>query len=246
MNPVDGAHPNAQCWEPWPARSNAQVTFFLGEQAAAQRIARRIFHRSLAAWEYAGLVGAPDDTRVEIGTLDGHLYIEWGDPIAASYRAHYYVRRVGDRIIMTNDGIRIARNEMRHRGFGFRVFYRQINVALALGIDCIEVTAGRRDDENGYYTWPRFGFDGALSMRVRCLLPESLKPARTLLDLMENEQGRAWWREYGETIVAQFSLAPGSRSLAIWERYAWMKTNLQNGPKRNLENQAAIAYCIAR
>ena len=138
--------------------------------------------------------GRADDAQVEVGASAGQLYIEMRDP-AASYRGYYYVRRAAGAGVLLNDGFHVSAHSLQHRGFGLHVFHRQAMAAAALGLDRIELIAGRRRDENGYYTWPRFGFDGALPAQLRRMLPIGLEARRTVLDLMECEKGRTWWRD---------------------------------------------------
>jgi hypothetical protein len=222
------------------------MVFLPGERRAAERIARRLFQRPLEAWEYAGLAGAPDQAQVEVGASGGRLYIEMGDPVTASYRAYYYVRRVAERLVMVNDGFHILLRCLQGRGLGLCIFHRQAMAAAALGVDRIELVAGRRADENGYYTWPRLGFEGVLPARLRHILPVGLERARTVLDLMECEKGRLWWREHGVTIRAMFDLLAGSRSRVVLERYRRAKMNSASGTKRNLENRSQMLYGNAR
>jgi hypothetical protein len=246
MNPAGCAAPSSISSEPWPARSDAKVAFLAGEHSAAERIARRLFQRPLEPWEYAGLAGAPCDAQVEVGASCGKLYLELSGPAAATYRAYFYVRRTAEDIVVINDGVNIPLRRLRGCGAGLRIFRRQVTTALALGIRRIEVVAGRRADENGYYTWPRFGFEGKLPARLRRALPADLERARTVLDLMECDRGLAWWYEHGATIRATFDLAAGSRSRAAWDRYLRNKLNSEGGPKRNLEISPAISYGIAQ
>jgi hypothetical protein len=242
MDPADGADPLATSWQPWPARSRAKVVFLPGEGGAAERIARRLFQHPLERWEYAGLAGAPDDARVEVGASRGGLYLEIGDPAGAAYRGYFYVRRAAGHLVVINDGFHIPLRHLQRRGLGLHVVQRQVAVAAALGVARIELLAGRRREENGYYTWPRFGFEGVLPALLRRMLPVDLRGARTVLDLMECEKGRAWWRENGVTIGARFELAAGSRSRAALDRYVRTRMNSPSGPKTNLENRPAIAY----
>ena len=236
MHPTDGADTRATSWGPRLAQSGVEVVFLAGERRAAERIARRLFRRALTAAEYAGLAGAPRGARVEIGASDGALYLELGDPASAAYRGYYYVRRAASGLVVVNDGFRIARRDLQRRGLGLCVFGRQVAAAAALGIDRIEVVAGRSGDENGYYTWPRFGFEGVLPPDVQRVLPIGLQDAKTVLDVMETERGRAWWREYGVTIRAAFDLAQGSRSRTTFDRYVGTRKKFAIGPKTNLEN----------
>lgn len=197
---------------------------------------RRLFQRSLEDWQLAGLAGAPDEASVEVGVLDGQLYIEMGDAITAAYRAYCYVRRVRTELVLVNDGLHIHARGLHRRGLGLHVFLRQAMNAAALGIARIELVAGRRRDENGYYTWPRFGFNGALPEAMREDLPIGLEDARSVLDVMESEKGRLWWRECGTTIGVAFDLAEGSRSQAVLTQYVAAKMNFASGQKESLKS----------
>ena len=207
----------------WPARSRAEVMFCLGEQPEVQRTARRLFDRRLRTWDYAGLAGAPDDARVELSTYQDQLYIETNDPVANRYRAYLYVRRAGAAVVIDKAGFHIQPRSMQRRGLGLRIFHRQFENAKALDVARIEAIAGRRQDENGYYTWPRFGFDGPLPDEIKRNLPLGLEHARTVLDLIECEKGRLWWRQHGCTIRVTFDLADRSRSRRVFQRYVHEK-----------------------
>jgi hypothetical protein len=206
-------------WRPWTVISRAVVVFLPGEDKAAARISQRLFGRTLQPQEYAGLAGAPDDATVQVGASDGRLYIELGDPPAASYRGHYYLFCRKAAVVLLNDGFHILLRAMQRRGLGLQIHYRQARNAAACGVDWIELCAGRRDDENGYYTWPRYGFDCPLPASMRDRLPVDWRRCSTLLDLMSSESGRRWWREHGIAIRVRFDLAPGSRSRRVLDAY---------------------------
>ena len=108
---------------------------------------------------------------------------------------------------------------MQRRGLGLQMFYRQARNAADLVVDRIETVAGRNNGENGYYAWPRYGFQGPLPASVRHLLPVGLECSHTILDLMLCEKGRDWWREHGVTTAVRFDLVPGSRSRRTLARY---------------------------
>jgi hypothetical protein len=218
MGWTQGAASLPRAWRPWTAHSRASVSFLPGEHKAAERIAQRLFGRTLAPQEYAGLAGAPDDATVEVGASAGRLYIELGDSVAA-YRGYYYVYGSKAAIVLLNDGFRISLRAMRRQGLGLQMFCRQVRSAAAHGIDRIDALAGRRPDENGYYTWPRYGFDCLLPAALRCRLPMGLERSRTLLDVMSCEKGREWWREHGTAVRVRFDLASGSRSRRTLAEY---------------------------
>jgi hypothetical protein len=226
--------------------NGAEVVFLPGERSAAEHIVQRLFHRPLEMWEYAGLAGALDNAKVEIGATGRRLYIELGDRVGGTYRAYYYVHRTCEKLVLMNEGFYILYRNLRNHGLGLSMFSRQVIATTLLGVHCIELIAGRRNDENGYYTWPRFGFEGVLPASVRRELPIGLDDARTVLDLMESERGRTWWLEHGTTIHAVFDLTLGSRSLDVLQRYQRMKRNSLRGTKRNLEISMAMSYGNAR
>ena len=178
MHPADRVDPAWTSWGPWPVGSGTEVVFLPGERSVAEQIARRFFHRPLKTWEYAGLAGAPDDAKVEVGATGRRLYLEMGDPAGGTYRAYYYVRRASEKLVLVNDGFHILFHNMQNRGLGLCMFSRQVTAATVLGVHRIELVAGRRGDENGYYTWPRFGFEGVLFVfdvpGAFCFIPASI------------------------------------------------------------------------
>ncbi|GAG31337.1 unnamed protein product, partial [marine sediment metagenome] len=192
------------------------MVFYRGEERQIERITLRLFGRRLRTWEYAGLAGAPDGAQVEFGIYHDQLYVEMGDPAANRYRVILLVRRAGAEVVIVMEGFHIHERDLQGKGFGLKIFHRQLANAKALGVDRIETTAGRRNDENGYYTWPRFGFDGPLSQRIIENLPLGLEHVRTVLELIECEKGRLWWKQHGETIDVTFDVADRSRSRKVF------------------------------
>lgn len=216
------------------------MAILLGEEVAVRRLARTLLPRPMKRSDYAGLCGAPDTAAVEIGEYHNALYLELRDPVALAYNGHFYLRRTCDQLVLCNEGLRIRQPDDRSRGLGLQMFYRQVRQAAALGVNRIELCAGRGPDENGYYTWPRYGFDAMLTSDVCHSLPRGLCGAQSILELFETAEGRAWWREHGVTIDVSFDLSPNSRSWQalmsyVAERMARHSAGRQSGPKTNLE-----------
>jgi hypothetical protein len=216
---ADGARPARYGEHSRGVRSGAAVAFFLGERGDADGVARELFGRRLQPWEYAGLAGAPDDALVEVGTLGRWLYLELSGPPEQAYRAFQLVLRVGRSLVVANDGFHIFRKRQQGRGLGIGVFARQLDHARRLGICRIETVAGRRSNENGYYTWPRFGFDGRLPPSIRESLPAGLNHCQSVLDVMDREAGRDWWRAHGISMPVTFDVTSRSRSWVVFRRY---------------------------
>jgi len=134
------------------------------------------------------------------------------------------VRQAQRSLVILSDGFHILRPHFQGCGLGLRVFARQLEHARRLGVGRIELVAGRRAYENGYYTWPRFGFDGPLPPFVRQILPPDLSRAQSVLDLMNGQAGRRWWKRYGVTLPVTFDLTRHSRSWEVFGRYLRERT----------------------
>ncbi len=200
-------------------RSRAGVIFYLGEYGSVQRRSRRLFGRHLRRWELAGLAGAPDDALVEVGMLRRALYLEWYERRSLAYHAVQLVQQAGAELVLVNDAFHIRRRSLQGTGLGLRVLRRQLQYARPLGIERIELVAGRGPGENGYYSWPRYGFAGPLTPEVQRRLPPGLEHARNVLDLMDSATGRSWWKEHGTTIGVAFDVREASRSWRVFQGY---------------------------
>ena len=210
---------------PWPDRSRAEVAFYCGERRTTERLARQLFGRPLKRWEYAALAGAPDDARVEVGALGGQIYLEFREPTMHFYQGLVQIRRSEAGPLLIDDDFQMLHPSMQGKRLGRHIFHRQLCYAKALGVTGIETLADRRGSDDGYYAWPRLGFDGALSVAVCRKLPAGLVAARTILDLMDSPDGRRWWRQHGVAIRVRFDLAEESRSWRAFLRYLWAQAD---------------------
>lgn len=205
--------------------SDVLVDFWAGEKKPVHAIIRRLFDRALEGDQLAALAGAPAGTNVDLGVYRGGLLLEFSDP--AFHRIHGVTRVVSrsGRLVLLIDALHVRQAAMRGHGLGLRVFSRQLASAERFGFARIETHAGRRDDENGYYTWPRYGFAGHLPDVVRRRLPPALAGAIDVLDLMESEPGRDWWRRRGVALRLAFDVRPGSRSQRAFLHYRALRAS---------------------
>ena len=128
-------------------------------------------------------------------------------------------------------------------GLGLRIFAAQVDAAKGGDFDHLDVFAAGnyRDSEyNGYYTWPRFGFDGEYVVEPgsgldRALRREPVEWQREqgflapdgrwrgdeirLSDLMSTERGREIWKRHGDSAELQFDLEDGSISRTVLNEY---------------------------
>ena len=91
-----------------------------------------------------------------------------------------------------------------------------------MGFKKIVCQAERGADYNGYYTWPRLGYDARLddAPDLRYPLPKQFRGATHVSDLMKTPAGRNWWKQNGTTVEnATFDLAQGSLSRTTLAAY---------------------------
>ena len=94
-----------------------------------------------------------------------------------------------------------------------------------LGINKIKLeAAGVKGGWNGYYTWPRLGFNARLGTQLdaeqkAALAKTPFKDATTIHEVMMHPKGAKWWKEHGSTIMCEFDTTPGSVHRQILEGY---------------------------
>lgn len=159
---------------------------------------------------------------------------------------HEAIKECSRFVGIDENGVKFIRNEIlslkkEHRGSGIgtEIFASQVAGAIDHGIDEIRTHAAGEPDHwmNGYYTWPRLGYDGSIEdihsqdtvSKVRAEFPE----AKTIQDIYSTEEGRSWWKENGSDFEAKFDLKKGSKSLRI------LRTYLEERAKRAKANNAA-------
>lgn len=113
-------------------------------------------------------------------------------------------------------------------GVGTKMLASQVGAAEQEGFGIIETEATRGGDMNGYYTWPRLGFNAGLTAEDMDDLedhdPEAAWEVRQLAEIDSNREflgdspaelfhvmaipaARAWWEREGHTIPAFFSVS---------------------------------------
>ena len=196
--------------------SSASVSF--DDRAKVDAVARQVFGRPVTGRTLATLAGAPDNARVELSAP--HDWLVRADVIGPDYAATRSFHRDEDlgRPIVNNDSLYIDKAS-RGKGLGAAIFGRQVEAAIKARAAMIYCEAARGEDMTGYLVWPLLGYDGPIPAAVLAKLPERLRSARLVSDLMESDAGREWWALHGTTFEAEFDLAKGSRSRRVWDAY---------------------------
>jgi hypothetical protein len=108
------------------------------------------------------------------------------------------------------------------KGTGTRSFANQVQAYRKMGVQKIYTFAARASVMNGYYTWPRLGYNGVLPWDSQNKIPAEIKKqmaGKTVQDLFDVPGGAAWWKENGTSIKLTFDLSDGSRSMRVLEAY---------------------------
>lgn len=118
----------------------------------------------------------------------------------------------------------LFRADKAPKGTGARIFGRQVHQYVKLGISRIDVTAAGSPNDpswNGYYTWPRFGYNAGLSSPIRARLLADGMEANDLHQLFVKygSRGFEWWKANGAGGHMEFDLSDGSVSRSILDEY---------------------------
>jgi GNAT superfamily N-acetyltransferase len=184
---------------------------------------REVFGRRLSDRELASMVGAPDNARVVIepGPNQQSFGLVIRSPEVTASR-EIYVAPNGD-IKIHNNIIEVGK-QFQGGGIGAKILARQVEQAAKLGVKEINANAARMKGVfNGYITWAKLGYDAPIPSAVRSKLPEGMKSATRIKDLMSTEKGVKFWTENGRSTDMVFDLTPGSYSRRFLAAYVKKK-----------------------
>jgi hypothetical protein len=182
----------------------------------------------------ADLAGAQADAKVTFDIRDdddGNVGV-----YVRALGADYDAKRVIFRDHVHNQTFEVKQGAQGH-GLGTKVFAQQVASAAAAGMKYIDCEAGgwgerwlalhdRKNVEglNGFYTWPRLGYDAAIDTEKldglqKRELAEQFPKAKRVSDLMKTQEGRDWWKANGCDTLMKFDLKAGSLSRRVLEAY---------------------------
>lgn len=202
-----------------------QVHFYQGESTKCLQLENEFFHRRLETKEWIDLAGSPPNGLVFIGCLNNEIVLDVVEPIQLGLVSSFHIFKNKQKCHLSIDHYQILRHNCQNQGIGTECFHRQLKKSLELNFSQILTKTSRKSEENGYYTWPRFGFNAKLPSKIIRLLPTTINHSKTLLHLMETETGRLWWRNHGVGLKLTFDLSPESDSLRCFEKYYFSKKN---------------------
>jgi SPP1 gp7 family putative phage head morphogenesis protein len=205
-----------------------RVDVFGVPEPTALRMLEQVFGRPVTPAEVVGWSGIrPEDLpHVSVAIeYDGPTRILMNVTHPDWMMDRSYSRRPNGELHAHHDYFRIE-NDARDQGLGREIFARQVQALRRSGFADISTDATGQPGSpifNGYYTWPRMGFDGPLSDATRAELPASLAGATRVSELMDSLEGRRWWKANGRSISVRFDLDSASRSSQLLDGYLAVK-----------------------
>jgi len=190
--------------------------------------ARDLFNdRRLQPDDIADLVGAPHDAEVKITKFRTTppyvvLKVTVKHPLYDGEQIRTIGGKSGGDVSIKNELFKLKENTPQ--GTGTSVFHRQVQEARARGVKEIQTHAYRSDGFNGYYTWPRLGYDADIPENFKKFYMtgeervEWGRPIR-VSDLMKHPKARENWKNFGESTDMTFDLREGSLSNYILDAY---------------------------
>lgn len=178
------------------------------------------------------LTGLPAGVKSEITAFKGRIVIQSsGGPIVTATR---FIDVDRGQVVAKNDQI-ILKPSAQGKGLGTQIFASQVKALQAAGVSRIEAVLsgdeyqqsnGKNAKMNGYYTWPRLGYDakipGSLQRKLSKILGPKAKVA-TVQDLMKTQKGREAWKSLGTTVKGSFDLRKNSTSSRVLGKYLRQK-----------------------
>lgn len=168
----------------------------------------------------AAVPDAEKFSTVQVSTSGGIVRISASTPDGSSVSRAIGI--VDGRLTMENSTFFLSDAD-KGKGYGTQFFSDQVENARAIGIERIITSAAgnKNSDQNGYYTWPRLGYDGRIGLKLDRQTREQLglTPDSKVSELMATPEGRALWKEKGGTFDAEFDLDPQSLSSRVLEAY---------------------------
>ena len=200
-----------------------------------QEIARSIFGREMSLEDIASISNATDGSLVRVAkeSIFGpdSLVVLTEDEKNGVGAARTFRRAKNGDLICYNDNFTIE-GDSPYKGKGIELFVNQIQALRKMGVQEVwcHAAGDAGSDYNGYYTWPRFGYDATMDDEQFDSLSEELKrqlgESRSVFDLFSLPGGKEEWKEKGSDLYdAVFDLREGSKSLQRLQNYLEERRN---------------------
>lgn len=171
--------------------------------------------RDLADEQIVRLSGAPESSTIIVKCTENVVSIEVNSKYYKSQLRRIH-REPDGKIVIYNASLEKATAIKKMGSMSLR---DQVKEAVSQGFDRLETFAVREDEGNGYYTWPRNGFDGPIPEHLRNILPKELSSLRNVQELFRTQAGKDWWRIHGDSVFLKFDLKKDSEGIKLLSNY---------------------------
>jgi hypothetical protein len=211
----------------------SQQLFGKGERAfkapGDKRLAtatEELFGKAVTKDQIADLAGATNGAIVKITLGQSGVGGVWRTIVKVDVKHALYTQK--REIVKGKDGKLVVKNKSFYSteeappGMGTRMMAKQVETARELGVAQLETWAdgNKHSHNNGYYTWPRLGYDMPLPDYFTLMAEKNgFKSPKTVTDLMCQPGGAEWWKEWGRGGAATFDLDPDSVSSQVHAAY---------------------------
>ncbi len=201
----------------------------------AQALARKVFGRDVTPDDLGRMIGMHRpgaDVEVTADKNDQLMVVVKHPEFRA--RRRFFRDKAGE-LVCQNTYIRATKPG---GGLGTEIFNDQIKALADAGVSKIIARAERGTDPdtgkeyNGYYTWPRLGYDGPIPSDYYSSfgglfggMPAKFQKAKTFSELFEMEGGPEWWQAKGKTVELEFEVKEGSKSRKRLDMYVAAKAS---------------------
>lgn len=192
-----------------------------------------LFGKTLSDEDYASLVGAPDDAKVDVTVRgNGRIMVSYTSPDVELCSRDFF--REGDKLVCLNAAF-FVRPESQGKGLGSKLFADQVASAVDMGVKRFDARAVRGASKNGYKVWPLLGYNAKIDGKLKREFAKKYHHQRTdsptaddiaffgehatLLDLYQTPRGRELWSQYGFDVSLTFDLTKNSRNLQTLGKY---------------------------
>lgn len=195
---------------------NEKIFYFTGQVEIDIDYSYEINGKKYSPEDFIQLVGAPDGSKIEVRNWN----IITEHPIYEAPTEHrIFMDEENNTILYLNVEIIALHNQYQGKGFAKNMLQIQIQKAQELGFSelCLYADGSFNQPLNGYYSWPRLGFNAAIPKGLK--LPNELEKCEDILDIMSNETGRIWWKQNGVPANMNFELIENSKSIQAFNKY---------------------------
>lgn len=220
---------------------------WIGDEAEHKRLAEMILGPGSTREQLAACAGVVDGSHVRISDAS-NTGVNQAVRVAFNGRTAEGDYNGSRRLTLDSDGTkRIYNAVFEGKGAGLPMFAREVENATLHGFSEIKTHAagygsaydhqyGQPSDYNGYYTWPRFGYNQQMESHQVARVPPELRPQLEaaggyISGLMSTKEGRDWWQKNGSDLDSmKFDLTPGSYSQRTLTAYLKERGLTKAGP----------------